>query len=70
MAGPFGPSSAPFERLGEMLINKVAPQSLGDSGDARSSRQYHLNHLRPATKIPEICANFPLVPYAACEVNV
>jgi hypothetical protein len=38
MAGPFG---ATFERLGDMLINKVADEVLGDSGglDARGDLQ-------------------------------
>ena len=44
MAGPFGPFDATFERLGDMLINKVADEIFGDSGAARSTRVVIYNH--------------------------
>src|SRR5215471_628436 len=44
MAGPFGPFGATFERLGDMLINKVADEIFGDSGAVRSTLVVIYNH--------------------------
>jgi hypothetical protein len=42
--GPFGPFEATFERLGDMLINKVQDEIFGDSDAARSARVIIYNH--------------------------
>jgi hypothetical protein len=44
VSGPFGPFAAPVERLGDMLINKVADEIFGDTGAARSTRVVIYNH--------------------------
>ncbi|SPE26909.1 hypothetical protein SBA2_310015 [Acidobacteriia bacterium SbA2] len=44
MGGFLGPFGAQFERLGDMLINKVADEVFGDSGAARSTRVVIYNH--------------------------
>lgn len=42
--GPLGPFESTFERLGDMLINKVQDEVFGDSGAARSVRVIVYNH--------------------------
>jgi hypothetical protein len=44
MSGPLGPFGDTFERLGDMLINKVADEIFGPSDAARSTRVIIYNH--------------------------
>ena len=44
MSGPLGPFGDTFQRLGDMLINKVADEIFGPSGAFRSTRVIIFNH--------------------------
>lgn len=44
MAGPFGPFGAAFERLGDVLINRVVDSIFGTGGAVRSTLVVIFNH--------------------------